>query len=82
MRWNIAAGLLLAGCAQSPISLVEFPTEDWYPKPAPGIIIREDEPFRIIYKEVSTKTRICTMRYHNRETELVAKLDCLKQLKQ
>lgn len=82
MRKDMIAMLLLAGCTNPPITLVEFPAEDWYPKPAPGIVINEDQPFRIIYKEVATRTRSCVMRYHNQETELVAKLECLKQLKQ
>lgn len=82
MRKRLTALAFLAGCTNPPITLVEFPQEDWYPKPAPGIIINEDQPFRIIYKEVATSTRTCVMRYHNQETELVAKLECLKQLKQ
>jgi len=73
--------LLLTGCSANPITLVEFPYEDWFPVPAPGIVIKESEPFRIIYKEVSTQTRTCVMRYHNKETEMVAKLECLKQLR-
>ena len=82
MTFSVLTMAFLAGCTNPPITLVEFPREDWFPNPAPGIVINENQPFRIIYKEVATQTRTCIMKYHDRETELVAKLECLKTLKQ